>query len=98
MRVRFSIAAPHCFARCLSEDGLSADQRGFQRCSKEDWELLAMAETVANRIEGVGTLLRPIISKDFPLNQLTWRGMAHRTFELDDDVLGHIRRLFPGCW
>ena len=57
-----SIAAPNCFARCLSEDGLSADQRGFQRC-KEDWELLTMAETMASRIEGSGPFCRQLFGR-----------------------------------
>ena len=59
-----SVVAPHCFARCLGLDGLSADRCGFTRC-KEYWELLTQAEALASSIDGVGTVLQATVWKDF---------------------------------
>ena len=30
----------------------------------------------------------------FPLNQLTWRSMAHRKFDPDQGIFDHLRRLY----
>ena len=41
-------------------------------------------------------LLQAIPWTDFPLNQLTWRAMAHSNFEPTPSILDHLRRLYYG--
>ena len=85
-------AYPGQFARLLHAS--PEQSQAAMEDARAVWELLLLCEQLAQSRAGVAALLGEIHWAHYAINQLTWRHLADRGWQLEPDVRNHLTRMF----
>lgn len=85
-------AYPGQFARLLHAS--PEQSQAAMEDARAVWELLLLCEQLAQSRAGVASLLREVHWAHYAVNQLTWRHLADRGWQLTADTRSHLERMF----